>query len=551
MQFLWFDINASFSHSSLALPALEAQLSVFQRDRIKWQVVNGTIKSDPSTCLLDIIKYTPDIIFATLWLFNHNFVISVLKKAYILNPSVKIILGGPEFLGDNHIFLRNNPEVSAVFKGEGEEIFSELVDTLLNAGDWRDIKGVCFIDENGVYHDKETVYSNDFVRNTPPENSEYFNWEKPFVQIETSRNCFNSCKFCISGKTCNKTQNLPVSSLRERLNRIKDKGIKEVRILDRTFNANSARALELLNLFEEYTSYIQFHLEFHPSFLNQKLRKKILNIPDGLLHIEVGIQSLDENVINISGRKGTVKKSLEGLKFLTCSRKFIVHADLIAGLPSYSFRQLLHDLNSLIDAAPDEIQIETLKVLPGTEFRENSTQFGIAYSVSPPYEVLKTACISTEELVLADYLSRVTDIWYNNPKWQKFVRKSVKSNHDFIERLLHYTIENHSLNQIMSPETIGLILYDFCENNYLNLLCDVTESWVMAGLSLKKKPATGVNKLTTNKEIQFVNPFSKNLNKKNTYYYFECCDKTIWFEFEASARGAIPSKSITLQLLKK
>lgn len=548
MQFLWFDINASFSHSSLALPALEAQLSVSQRERIKWQVVNGTIKSDPSTCLLDIIKYAPDVIFATLWLFNHNFVMSVLKKAYILNPGIKIILGGPEFLGDNFIFLRNNPEISAVFRGEGEEIFPELVESLLNFEKWKSTKGICFIDDSGFYHDNQTVYVNDFEKLAPPENSKFFNWDKPFIQIETSRSCFNTCKFCISGKTCIKTKNLPVDSLRKRLNTIKDKGIREVRILDRTFNANPARAIVLLSLFEEYSSYIQFHLEVHPSFLTPKLREKILNIPQGLLHVEVGIQSLDDNVLKISGRMGSAGKSFEGLKFLVCANKFIVHADLIAGLPSYSFKHLLRDLVSLIDAGPDEIQIESLKVLPGTEFRENSTQFGIVFSASPPYEVLKTASISTEELQIASYLSRLTDIWYNNTKWQKFLRKSVKLDNEFLEKFLYYTIENHSLNQIMSLDSSGLILYEFCEKYYLHCIGDLSEAWIIAGLSLKKKPATCVKKWKSGRDTDLVNPFLINLNTKNTYYYLECSDKIIWFEFENTIRGAVPSKSITVRL---
>ena len=115
MRFLWLDINASFSHSSLALPSLEAQLSDLQRNCIEWQVETGTIKSDPAACLLNVIKFSPYYLFATLWLFNHKFVLSILKRVHALNPNIAIILGGPEFLGDNFTFLRNNPEVTAVF----------------------------------------------------------------------------------------------------------------------------------------------------------------------------------------------------------------------------------------------------------------------------------------------------------------------------------------------------------------------------------------------------------------------------------------------------
>ena len=90
-----------------------------------------------------------------------------------------------------------------------------------------------------------------FAHLIPPEKSSFFNWSKPFVQLETTRGCFNTCAFCVSGGE-KPVRTLPIETIRERLVEIHRHGIKNVRVLDRTFNYNNKRAKELLNLFLEF-----------------------------------------------------------------------------------------------------------------------------------------------------------------------------------------------------------------------------------------------------------------------------------------------------------
>ena len=43
----------------------------------------------------------------------------ITSRVKALLPDACLILGGPEFLGDNEEFLRKNPFVDCVFRGEG------------------------------------------------------------------------------------------------------------------------------------------------------------------------------------------------------------------------------------------------------------------------------------------------------------------------------------------------------------------------------------------------------------------------------------------------
>src|SRR3989339_70738 len=442
MRILWLDINASYSHSSLAIPALHAQLSETITERYSWRVVSGSINRETTYYLSEIAEFSPDIILSTLWLFNHKKVLSVLERAKALSPNIRIILGGPEFLGDNRDFLNKNRFTEAVFRGEGEDIFPEFIATIESVRSYSNTYGFCYLDEQGIYKDNGIAIVNNFAQLKTPESSLLFDWSKPFVQVETSRGCFNRCSFCISGDE-RRVDNIPIDSLESRFDDILRHNIKEVRILDRTFNANAKRAGLLLNLFKKYTPHIQFHLELHPSLLDERLREILEGLPCGLLHIEAGVQSFNENVLKSCNRFGGSKESADGVHFLTSLGKFEVHCDLIAALPHYTYRDILNDTIKLIELNPGEIQLEVLKLLPGTEMTRNASAFNIKYSPSPPYEALETPWISFYELTLSSALSKIVDSYYNNGVWRDCFRSVILENRNFLEHFtLHYS-ENY------------------------------------------------------------------------------------------------------------
>ncbi|MEZ7955169.1 MAG: B12-binding domain-containing radical SAM protein, partial [Bacteroidales bacterium] len=70
MRFIWLDINSSYSHSSLAIPLLDAQLESNQRDKAIWEVVSGTLSANYYDIIEKLLSQKPDVIFSTIWLFN-------------------------------------------------------------------------------------------------------------------------------------------------------------------------------------------------------------------------------------------------------------------------------------------------------------------------------------------------------------------------------------------------------------------------------------------------------------------------------------------------
>lgn len=489
MKLLWLDLNSSYAHSSLALPALHAQVAA-SADDVEWFRHSATINETPGMIAAEVYRYAPDVVAATCWLFNHEVLLHVLARVHALLPEATILLGGPEFLGDNSEFLRTSSFVTAVFRGEGEESFSQWLRVWNQPESWSDISGLCYYDAQGNYHDQGIARVLDFDQLCSPEESSFFNWEKPFVQLETTRGCFNTCSFCVSGGE-KPVRRLPLSQVRERLQRIHQAGIRDVRLLDRTFNYNIHYARQLLQLFQEFPG-MRFHLEIHPALLTDELKQELLRLPQGLLHLETGIQSLRADVLAECRRKGRLEDALSGLKFLCSLPNMETHADLIAGLPLYRLQDIFSDVVTLASYHAGEIQLESLKVLPGTDMRRRASELGLVYSPYPPYEVLMTPHITPQELQTARYLSRLLDAFYNAKTWQTVTRQLIIEQPDFLLRFLEHLQALHVIDQPMALDRRGVILYEFCKKHYPEYAPLVAQAWIEGGLSLKKQPAEHV-----------------------------------------------------------
>ena len=531
MKILWLDINSSYSHSSVALPAIHAQVcgkagNGGQGDHLEtesdgaqaesdgaqtesdgaqadweWCVVRGTINDNSGSLAAAVAQEKPDVIAATFWLFTNQMQIEVLSRAVQLLDNVKIVCGGPEFLGDNEDFLRRHEFVTAIIRGEGEEALPEFLQSIDDMSAWTEINGLCWLERGGssgsdrpAYRDNGIARVADFAGLRYPEESPFFKWDKPFVQLETTRGCFNTCAFCVSGGE-KPVRYQSLEQVQARLENICAHGIKDIRVLDRTFNYDTARACSMLDIFAQYDGRMRFHLEIHPSLLSDELKVKLATLPKGLLHLEAGIQSLDSTVLKESGRKGSLESSLDGLEYLCSLDNIETHADLISGLPSYTLGMLCADIAQLAKTGVDELQIESLKVLPGTRMRMQSKEKGLRYSPLPPYEIMQTPAMSPWDLKKAMQISRMIDFYYNAPTWQKVTRALIICNEDFITRFTQHLSDIMVLDSPLSMERRGVILYGYCKANHPEMVTDVSVAWIEAGCSLKKEPAGNITKI--------------------------------------------------------
>ncbi|NLF94260.1 MAG: DUF4080 domain-containing protein, partial [Oligosphaeraceae bacterium] len=473
---------------SLALPLLH--LASRDVPGWEWQKLETLSTDDPGETAVRLAEMQPDLVCASLYLFNRRQVTDILDRLHALCPDCHILVGGPECLRTQAgEIVRSCEAIDGAVSGEGESVLPELLRRLA-AGNFPEpvtlpIPGVtvrCRNQQNVVLCcGKHAPRYRHWADAPAPPESEFFAVDKPFVQMETSRGCRQGCRYCTSFATPVRYKQL--TRIAEELQLLAGKGVQEIRLLDRTFNAPPERAAELLRLFKDKFPNLRFHLEIHPQFLSDELKWELQHALPGQLHLEVGIQSLDDTVQKAIGRACPVQDALAGLQFLCACPAFEVHADLLAGLPRQSSASLWQDVRQLLAIGPAEIQLEVLKILPGTPFRSQAAKLGLIYSPQPPYEVLGTADFPPQELLHARLLSRMLDLFYNHPALQDAFRRASRNNPEFPGAFLQYLQpRGFALNWSGSLRKRLQLLADFLGGSSPEASSALAFQWLKAGL---------------------------------------------------------------------
>lgn len=463
---VFLTLNCSFSHSGMVLPMLHAACADLQD--WSWHRVETTTDDDPGTIAAQAAAFEPDLVCATCYLFNRREVLDVLGRIHALVPECRIVVGGPEALGEGaELLLKQNSFIHAVFRGEGEVEFRHFLENGMPAG-------IFPAEGNGVFYD--------WAEHSCPAADPFFRADKPFVQMETSRGCPMGCTYCTSGKTELRLKS--VEQVRRELHLLHEKGVRDIRLLDRTFNLPYERSCALLKMFREEFSDIHFHLEIHPQFLNDDLKEELLNANPGQLHLEAGIQTLDETVQPLIGRNSPPQKALAGLRFLSRSDRFETHADLLAGLPGQTLASLFRDIDTLLEVSPAEIQLEVLKVLPGTMLKKQSEMFGMIYAPQPPYDVMKTADMTPADILEARLASRLLDMLANHRALHRVLQSMQREQSGFFPVLLDFFKQKGlDLLRLYNLQSRFALLEEFMQNEYPQSRKELAYAWLEAGFS--------------------------------------------------------------------
>jgi anaerobic magnesium-protoporphyrin IX monomethyl ester cyclase len=136
----------------------------------------------------------------------------------------------------------------------------------------------------------------------------------------------------------------------------------------------------------------------------------------GKFQFEIGLQTLDEGVLEAIRRRMDITKSLENIRQLVEMRRHPVHLDLIVGLPGETAAQCAASLDRTFSLHADHLQLGTLKLLPGTPLRDQAAELGYRWDPDPPYEVLSHPRLGFGEIArfkrFAELLERLWNSGY-------------------------------------------------------------------------------------------------------------------------------------------
>ncbi len=387
--------NSRYSHSSIALRYLYANLHALQ-DQAK--IIEFVINENVQSCAEKILKYKPKIIGIATYIWNAQDVAQLLHVIKKVSPETIIVLGGPEA---SHLPHRVNfDEANYIVQGEGEVVFYELCrDIFAGNSPQNRIISAKMVDVRNIKLPYMYYNDNDIANR--------------HIYIETSRGCPFLCEFCLSSID-EKMRNFDLELLLEVLEALWQRGVRDFKFIDRTFNTNMRYANAILDFFLSKESPYFTHFEVIPDHFPEALKQKLKLFPANSLQLEIGIQTLDIEIAKNINRPLKLKKIKENIHFLETQTKAHMHLDLIVGLPGESLEGLGRNLDELCCVSHSEIQIGILKKLSGTTLNRHDKEFAMVYSDIPPYDLLKNDLVSFSQMQEMKRFARFWDLLYNS-----------------------------------------------------------------------------------------------------------------------------------------
>ena len=250
-------------------------------------------------------------------------------------------------------------------------------------------------------------------------------FEHKILYYETSRGCPFCCSYCLSSvdKTV-RFRSLPI--VKKELDAFLEAKVPQVKFVDRTFNCNRQRAIDIWSYLVEHDNGItNFHFEISSDLLGEEELELFAKMRPGLIQLEIGVQSTNGETVDAIHRHMDLDKLFHYVDRVHELGNIHQHLDLIAGLPYENYERFGCSFDDLYAHEPDQLQLGFLKVLKGTMMEEEVKKYSILYRNQPPYEVLGTKWLSYDEIILLKGVEELVELYYNSGQYTLTLKYAV------------------------------------------------------------------------------------------------------------------------------
>lgn len=391
--------------SPRAVPLGPAMLaSVIRRafgGKIQTRILNFYLDHPALECADRILESDPDHIGFSMYMWNRTLTLEIAAILKQRRPGLVIFAGGPEATADQEDVL-GDPAIDFVLPGEGEELIVETLGRLLKGATPREIAASV-----------RPIPVKDLAALPSPFLDGTLNLADYSGALwELSRGCPFSCDFCFEARGTAGIRRIPMERVEAELELFAASSVREVFVLDPTFNYHKANAKQVLRLIAAKAPDIHFFFEIRSEFIDREMAGLFAAIRCSL---QIGLQSAHDAVL----RK--VNRSFDPADFE--ARILLLHQadvtygfDLIYGLPGDSLEGFRASLDFAMSLVPNHIDVFCLAVLPGTRLVETAPVLNLEYEAGTPYRVIASPTFSRKDLALAERIAHGCDVLYNQGK---------------------------------------------------------------------------------------------------------------------------------------
>jgi len=379
-------------------------------------------------------------------------VASMVKAAM---PQCIVIFGGPECSYNATEIISKYSFVDYIVMGEGEETLNEL---LLALQENRNASHIIGTANREIANPLRKAIDLSTVKQ-PYTKEDICALKDKIIYFETSRGCPFACNYCLSSIDRG-VRNFPMDYVKQGLGLLFEMNVPLVKLIDRTFNCDTKRAIEIIRFIMDNSQNTCVHFEVAPQLLNDEIIDLLKLAPKNMFQLEMGIQSTNPKTLDAIGRKCDLEKA--ALNILKLKQANIhLHLDLIAGLPYEDYTSFAQSFDFVYALKPDMLQLGFLKVLHGTSIH---LEHNICHCNFAPYEVIYTDWLTPQELCKLKEVENAVDRFYNSGAFSRTI--------DFLTRNSPFTAFEELSEILSNAEKSGSVpraqLYELLFKYYGN-----------------------------------------------------------------------------------
>lgn len=332
-----------------------------------------------------IKKFSPEIVGITSMtpLFADTMITAqIIKK---INKNIHVCIGGPH----TYLFPQQTIKkgvIDSVILGEGEKIFTELIQHIDEEKPLDNIYGLLTKNSNGASKLKERGY----IRNLdelPFPDRRLLPFKKYYCKvgvecyvatIASSRGCPYKCRFCDVPQRTYRQRSVDniMSEVEECLNL----GFREIFFYDDLFNITPKRAIDISD------EILKRNLRFNWSFrgrVNTTTEEMLRKVAEaGCNRIHFGVETGSDEGLKLLNKGINISQIKQAFRWAK-EAKIRTIADFMIGLPhEMTKKDVLKNVDFVIGLKPDYVQFSVFQPYPGTEFFEWGVKKGLLHRES-------------------------------------------------------------------------------------------------------------------------------------------------------------------------
>lgn len=474
MQVVLSAINSKYIHTGLGLRYV-GEYAKAQGHEVT--LIEETINT-PILAVLEKIMAVPAQVYGfSVHIWNKQFVFKLIRMLRKLRPEAAIVIGGPEVAFDAEKIFAELPQADYIVQGEGELVFSELLEYLAGGGS---------VPQHIAYREGEQVNLNGGITVIddmsllpfPYPDLEKMLAEHKIVYYECTRGCPFNCAYCLSGIS-RSVRKRPLELVLRDLDRFIAAGVPLVKFVDRTYNLDEKYFLPMMRHLAQADTNATFHFEIKADILSEHVMDFLATVPKGRFQLEIGIQSTHQPTLKAINRQDNWEKLAANVKRLLSFGNMHIHVDLIAGLPYEDLPTFAKSFDDVYGLGADMLQLGFLKVLPGTQMRRETEQHDLRYMDEPPYEILATKYMPYEDMLYLKHLDNILDQTANSGGFKYTLRALLRASgmnaFAFYRQLTQWWVKEGFYPQTHNAKGVAAILKQFIEENYVEQQTELLE----------------------------------------------------------------------------